>query len=823
MPRSQFVDPKEVHKKGMLTFQDIPLNQYDKTIKEEKNNYTKEEFLRMYRDMKYIREFEQLVYDVRIHETHNGVDYAYTGQGHLYTGEEAQAVGQAYTLDKNDFIFGTHRSHGEIISKSLSCIQQMDEKELMDIMENTFDGAILRQVEGLKRNINSVKDLAVDFLFYGLLCELFGRENGFAKGLGGSMHAFFLPFGVYPNNAIVGASAPIALGAALYKKLNKKNGICVANIGDASLGCGPVWESLNFAAMDQFTKLWEDGYKGGLPIIFNFINNAYGMGGQTSGETMAYGILARIGAGISPTQMHAERVNGLNPLAVIEAMKRKKQLIIENKGPILLDVTTYRFGGHSSSDPGPYRTKEELDAWKALDSIITFKNDILEEKIATEEEFAQIDTEVDATLMRTFKIAKDESLSPRFNLTKNPMDIEKFMFSNERIEKMDNRSCDMLQKREENSRVIKIKSKERFAIKGGTAVSKIKQYSVRDALFEAILDKFYIDPTLVTYGEDMREWGGAFAVYQGLTEALPYHRMFNSPISESAIISSAVGYAMSGGRAIVELMYCDFMGRAGDELFNQLAKWQAMTAGVLKMPVVVRVSVGYKAGAQHSQDWSALPAHIPGLKCVYPVTPYDAKGMMNTALMGTDPVIFFESQKLYDKGEFFHEGGVPEEYYEIPFGEPDIKREGKDITILSIGAVLYEAMEAAKILEEKYNLSAEIIDARSIVPFNYEPVLESVKKTGKIVLVGDSAERGSTLNTFARNITEMVFDYLDAPPVVLGSRNWITPIYELGNEYFPQPDWIIDAIHEKIMPLPGHVQKRNFTTNEQIRRNKLGV
>lgn len=823
MPRSQFVNPAEIHQKGMLSFQDIPLNQYDKSIEDEKDNYTKEEFLRMYRDMKYIREFEQLIYDVRIHATHHGVDYAYTGQGHLYTGEEAQAVGQAFTLGKGDFIFGTHRSHGEIIAKSLSSIQQMSDQELLDIMQNTFDGSLLRPVEQLKRDNNSVKDLAIDFLFYGLLCELFGRENGFAKGLGGSMHAFFLPFGVYPNNAIVGASAPIAMGAALYKRINQKDGICVSNIGDASMGCGPVYESMNFAAMDQLNKLWEDGYKGGLPIIFNFINNAYGMGGQTAGETMAYGILARMGAGISPSQLHAERVNGLNPLAVIEAMRRKKQLIAENKGPILLDVTTYRFGGHSSSDPGPYRTKEEVDIWKSLDSIATFKLELLAAKVASEDDFARIDTEVEETLMRTFKIAKDETISPYFNLTKTPLAIEKFMFSNQQVEKMDNRPCDMLQAKEDNSRVIKLKSKERYAIKDGVTVSKIKQYTVRDALFEAILDKFFVDPTLITYGEDMREWGGAFAVYQGLTEALPYHRMFNSPISESAIISSAVGYAMSGGRAIVELMYCDFMGRAGDELFNQLAKWQAMSAGALKMPVVVRVSVGYKAGAQHSQDWSALPSHIPGLKCVFPVTPYDAKGMMNTALMGTDPVIFFESQKLYDKGEFFREEGVPEGYYEIPLGEPDIKRTGKDITILTVGAVLYEAIDAAKILEEKFGLSAEVIDARSIVPFNYEPVLESVRKTGKIVLVGDAAERGSTLNTFARNITEMAFDYLDAPPVVLGARNWITPIYELGNDFFPQPDWIIDSIHEKIMPLPGYVMTRNFSTIEQIRRNKLGV
>jgi 2-oxoisovalerate dehydrogenase E1 component len=211
------------------------------------------------------------------------------------------------------------------------------------------------------------------------------------------------------------------------------------------------------------------------------------------------------------------------------------------------------------------------------------------------------------------------------------------------------------------------------------------------------------------------------------------------------------------------------------------------------------------------------------LKVIFPVTPYDAKGLLNSALQGTDPVVVFESQRVYDIGEYFHEGGVPEGYYEIPIGEPDIKRPGKDVTILTIGSTLYTALDAAKVLEEKYGLSAEVIDARSIVPFNYELVLESVKKTGRIVLASDACERGSVLNEMAQTISETVFDYLDAPPVVVGSRNWITPAYEMEKYFFPQKEWIIDAIHEKILPLKGHQPTVNFTTAEQIRLNKWGV
>jgi 2-oxoisovalerate dehydrogenase E1 component len=410
------------------------------------------------------------------------------------------------------------------------------------------------------------------------------------------------------------------------------------------------------------------------------------------------------------------------------------------------------------------------------------------------------------------------------NIQKHPEQIGEMIFSNQSLDRMEDRTPEVNHPMAENARVIQISKKERFAFDAdGKPFSKMKQYQLRDGIFDAIVDRFYKDPTLVAYGEENRDWGGAFAVYRGLTEALPYHRLFNSPISEASIVGTAIGYAMCGGRVIPEIMYCDFLGRCGDEVFNQLPKWQAMSGNVLKMPVVLRVSVGSKYGAQHSQDWTSLVAHIPGLKVVFPVTPYDAKGLMNSALQGTDPVIFFESQRVYDIGEQFHKGGVPEGYYEIPFGEPDVKREGKDVTILTIGATLYRALDAAKILEEKYGISAEVIDARSLVPFNYEKVVASVKKTGRIIVSGDATSRGSFLNELARNITELAFDYLDAPPVVVGSRNWITPAYELEEAFFPQPEWFIDAIHEKIIPLKGHVSGQNFSDLEQIRRAKLGI
>ena len=821
MPKSQFMDPDVLRKPGKIKFKDIDCNQYKKTIEQEKANFSNEDFVRIYHDMAVIREFETMLYSIKTKGEYNGIEYNNPGPAHLSMGQEASAVGQAYLLGVDDYIFGSHRSHGEILAKGMSAINKLDDKTLYDIMANFMDGRILKIVE---KDQKSTKELAIDFLVYGALAEIFARETGFHKGLGGSMHAFFLPFGIYPNNAIVGGSATIAAGAALFKKVNKKNGICISNIGDGSVGRGPVWEAFNFAAMDQYTQLWEESYKGGLPVIFNFFNNCYGMGGQTCGETMAYGILARIGAGINPDMMHSERVDGFDPLAVIDCMRRKIDIIKNNKGPVIMDTLTYRYTGHSPSDSGSYRTPEEVKAWENYDVLKTYSAKLVDAKIADRAQFDAINEDVKALITKTCKMAADLEISPRMDLVAVPDEIEKLMFSNQKVEKMADGPCDVLMPMEENPRVQAIARKERFGIdKNGKPVSKNKVFQFRDALFEAIIDKFYKDPTLISYGEDVRDWGGAYAVYRGLTEALPYHRMFNAPISESAIVGSAVGYAMAGGRVIVELMYCDFLGCAGDEVFNQLAKWQSMSAGLLKMPVVLRVSVGSKYGAQHSQDWSSLVAHIPGLKAVFPATPYDAKGLMNAALMGTDPVVFFESQRLYDIGEQFHEGGVPKDYYEVEIGEPDIKRQGNDVTILTIGATLYKALKAADILKEKYNISAEVIDARSIVPFNYDKVIESVKKTGKIVLASDAVERNSILKDMAENISELAFDYLDAPPVVVGSRNWITPAHELEKFFFPQEDWIIDAIHERIMPIPGYVATNNFTDNEKLRRAKLGV
>jgi 2-oxoisovalerate dehydrogenase E1 component len=845
MPKSLIIRPEEVRRSAALSLGTIPVNAYAKSLADELRDnaaLTPARALRIYRDMAVIREFETMLDNIKKLGAYQGIEYNHAGPAHLSIGQEGAAVGACFHLGVEDHLFGSHRSHGEIIAKGLRAVQDLAGNGLMPLLQGYFDGTILKTVEqhepnweGLKVHAagngkaglvtESEEEVGIDFLLYGLLAEVFGRETGFNRGMGGSMHAFFLPFGVYPANAIVGGSADVATGSALYKKTQRKPGISVANIGDASLGCGPVWEAMGFASMAQFKNLWEDEDKGGLPILFNFMDNFYGMGGQPIGETAGFDYLARAGAAFNPENMHAEVVDGNNPLALADAYARKLELLRNGQGPVLLDVLCYRQSGHSPSDQSSYREREEIDAWRAVDPLLEYAAKLIAAKVATEADLESIRAYAMRKVTKACRLAVSVETSPRMAMSPTG-GVAALMFTDRDEAELPGlaRPSDMKMPVEENPRVKAIAKKARFGRdEAGAVLKPAKAVSFGEALFEAILHHFNNDSRLVAYGEENRDWGGAFAVYQGLTETLPYRRLFNSPISEAAIVGTAVGYAMEGGRALVELMYCDFMGRAGDEVFNQLPKWQAMSGGLINMPVVLRVSVGSKYGAQHSQDWTALCAHVPGLKVVFPATPYSAKGLMASALRGNDPVIFFESQRLYNQVELFQEGGVPAEYYTLPIGEPALIKAGKDLTILTFGATLFRAVEAAERFEKEFGLSVEIIDGQSLVPFDHTLLAQSVKKTGKLILASDACERGSYLHTIASQITQIAFDDLDAPPCVLGAANWIVPPAELEEDYFPQAFSFLDAYHQQIAPLKGYTPRQDRSASTFIGLNKLGL
>ncbi len=814
MPKSLHIDPASFRKPATLAFPDIPLHAYEVPFVEERRRRGDRTLVDVLRHMMLVREFETMLGSFKAKGSYQDISYVYKGPAHLSLGQEGAAVGAALALTPDDHIFGSHRSHGEFIAKGLSAIAQLGTDDLARIMESHQKGALLKAVEA-HIPTSAVTSMAENFLLFGLLVEIFMKANGFNGGMGGSMHAFFTPFGAYPNNAIVGASAGIATGAALRKKLASADSIAVSMSGDGSTGCGPVFEAMNFASMAQYDNLWTDEKKGRLPVLFCFTNNFYAMGGQTIGETMGWDRLSRIGAGINPQAMHAETVDGTNPLAVADAVARKRSLLLDGNGPALLDIECYRFSGHSTTDANAYRTKEEIAAWDQHDAIASFAARLIGEGILDAGAVEQMKADVTSAITAITRAAVNPEAAPSIDVPADPTLIGRLMFSNVNIPVPEG-EVKLLAAPETSARIRQDQKKSRTGIgPDGQKLSAMRAITYRDGLFEAILHHMLHDERLIAYGEECREWGGAFGVYRGLSDILPYERLFNSPISEAAIVATAVGHALEGGRSLIELMYGDFIGRAGDEIFNQMAKWHSMSAGILRLPVVLRCSVGSKYGAQHSQDWTALVAHIPGLKVLYPATPYDAKGLMASALSSEDPVVFFESQRLYDTVETFQGEGVPADYYRIAMGEPDVKREGRDATVLTIGPSLFPALAAAQQLEENYGLSLEVIDARSLVPFNYDPVIASVKKTGHLLVVTEASERGSFAMTLAANLTRFTFSSLKSAPRVLGSPNWIVPGAEMETSYFPQADDIIQIVTSEMYP-EKHTNRRGIRSWNDI-------
>ena len=818
MPKEIVVDPTSTRRRTEIELKAIPVHAYDRSLAEERKLRGNAALTEILRHMMVVREFESMIASFKATGSYRGIEYAYRGPAHLSIGQEAAAVGQAVSLEPGDQIFGSHRSHGEFIAKGMSAFAKMPKEDVEDLMVNHRQGRLADTVDAHLDGVGTSK--AEAFLLFGLLAEIFMTQLGFNGGMGGSMHAFYAPVGAYPNNAIVGASAGLATGAALRRKLSRDGGICVANIGDGSTGCGPVMEAMNFASMAQFRQLWQAPFDGGLPVLFFFTNNFYAMGGQTSGETMGWDRLSRIGAGVNQEQMHAETVDGTDPLAVADAVARKRQLLAQRKGPALLDVECYRISGHSTTDANAYRDRDEIRLWKQHDAIELMAGKLINAGLLRDDQVADMKADTVRTIEAVTSAAVNPNIAPPVDVGSNPTLIGKFMF-NDTSQPVSSGISTFTRPKGEVAAMRALARKARSGCdEEGNLHSPLRAVTLRDGLAEAIVHHLEFDPLLIAYGEECREWGGAFGVHRGLFEVLPHNRLFNSPISEAAIVATAIGHALAGGRSLVELMYCDFIGRAGDEIFNQLAKWHSMSAGELTVPVVLRASVGSKYGAQHSQDWTGLITHIPGLKAIYPATPFDAKGLMASALSSNDPVVAFESQRLYDQVELFADR-VPEEYYRIPIGEPDVKRTGEHITILTFGPSLYKAVAAADELARD-GISVEIIDARSLVPFNYDPVLTSIKKTGHLLIVTEASERGSFAMTVAATASRYGFADLKSPPRVLGSPNWIVPGAEMENTYFPQAHDIIDVVAGEILP-DGRNRRRGVRNWDDLALARAGL
>lgn len=321
----------------------------------------------------------------------------------------------------------------------------------------------------------------------------------------------------------------------------------------------------------------------------------------------------------------------------------------------------------------------------------------------------------------------------------------------------------------------------------------MREIKYREAISEALREEMSRDDMVVIMGEDVGEFGGVFQATATLYETFGPSRVLDTPISEQAIVGAALGSALAGLRPVAEIMFIDFTSQAMDQIVNQCAKFHFMTGGQAIVPVVIRTQggVGFGDAAQHSQSLEAWHAHVPGLKVVMPSTPYDAKGLLKASIRDDNPIVFIEHKLLY-----LTEGPVPEDDYVVPIGKADIKREGTDVTIITWSKMVLDSLEAAKTLEAE-GIQAELVDLRTLNPVDLETVIESVKKTGRAVVVHEACKTGGFGGEIAALIMENAFDYLDAPVKRVTGIDTPIPYAEpLYRAVIPNPDWIVKGVKE---------------------------
>jgi pyruvate dehydrogenase E1 component beta subunit len=318
----------------------------------------------------------------------------------------------------------------------------------------------------------------------------------------------------------------------------------------------------------------------------------------------------------------------------------------------------------------------------------------------------------------------------------------------------------------------------------------MREIEYREAIKEAIIEEMDSDRRVFLIGEEIGVYGGSFKVYRGLLDRYGPERVINTPIAENTIAGAAIGAALTGYRPVAEIMAIDFTTLAMDQIVNHAAKIHFLSGGNVNVPLVIRTQggVGKGVAAQHSQSLEAWFYHVPGLKVVMPSTPYDAKGLLKTAIRDDGPVIFIEHKKLYSV-----RGGVPEEDYTIPFGKAEVKREGNDITIFAYSNMIIKSLEAAEELS-RHGISCEIVDPRTLVPLDINLLVDSVKKTGRLIVVSEACSRGSVASDISARVTERAFEYLKAPVKIVAGLNTPIPYNStLEKASIPQVNDIIEA------------------------------
>ncbi|MFO7947647.1 MAG: dehydrogenase E1 component subunit alpha/beta [Armatimonadota bacterium] len=759
MPKD--IDVLPHFQRGQIDIDSIPMFLYEGDLASElEGDLTADEALRMLDHMLHIRNFEQTIVQLKSGRYKPLGDFRFIGATHLSIGQEAVAIGTMSALNPDDYITSTHRGHGHSIAKGAFVLERGDTDYLLDYLGDAAD-----KYDFDSSDRDSILGAALQEHLFRTMAELFGKEEGYCRGRGGGMHIADFNMGHLGANAIVGGSYAMAVGAAMAADKMDSGKVCVCLVGDGASNNGICHEAYNFAAMDQF----EDG----CPVVFLVENNQYGMTGQQVGEVTGIQRLARRGAGYNEQNINAEVVNGMDPLAVRDAVKRASEKCRNGEGPVLLECLTYRFKGHSLSDTcDTYRSDEEECAWMEQDPLKTFPRQLLDNAIITEDELQQRQNRAADRIEQSALMAADAT-DPK------PEDITDGLYASTTSDDIGD---------EWATPEKELLAKPEKARRDGRG-----RILARHAVAEALTEEMVRDRRVIVYGEDVADYGGAFGATRGMLEVFGRNRIFNAPISEAAIVGTAAGASMAGMRPVCEIMYIDFVLMAMDQLGNQAAKNRYMFGGKATLPMVVRTSIGGGKGyaGQHSQSLEAVVTMFPGLKVVAPSSPYDIKGLLKSAIRDDNPVVFIEHQHVYtDKGE------VPEEEYTIPLGEGTIVREGTDITLLAYSWMRIRAEEAAELAEDA-GISVELIDPRTLRPLDTDLIAGSVKKTGHLLCVQQAPSVGCYAEHIAYKAQEACFDDLKAPVRIVAAHDVPPPMAApLENENLPSPEKIFRNIKE---------------------------
>lgn len=734
-----------------LTFGEIKCFSYNKSLKDElKGGMSADDAIFLYRQMLYIRAFETMIIKLRNGELVPYEGYKFSGATHLSIGEEGVAAGANAALRGDDYITSSHRGHGHGIAKESYAIKAMSQEQQKDFLKGV----------SFTSQKKDLLEKALEVHLYRTMTEFMGKEEGYCRGRGGGMHIADFNVGHLGANAIVGGSLPIATGAGISMMLQNKDRVTLCFFGDGASNNGVFCESLNMASMGQFKK--------GVPVIYLLENNQFGMTGRTRDEITGIDFLARRGFSYKNNGLHAEVVNGMNAIAVRDAVLRAAEICRNGDGPVLLEAMTYRYMGHSLSDQSKYRNDEEIESWKCEDAIGRMKTQLVQANVLDPQEVEQMEKD-HYQQMEDITIAAAKSAFP------DPSTIYEGLYSYT--------TSDDISDEYKTTKYNKEQIKDSRDGKG--------RMPYRRAVVEALTEEMLRDKRVILYGEDVAEHGGAFAATAGLIETFGRERVFNSPISEATICGSAVGMAMTGLRPVIELMYIDFILMSMDQLGNQAAKNKYMFGGKAVIPMVCRTTIGGGKGyaGQHSQSLEAIATQIPGLKVVAPSTPADAKGLLKTSIRDDNPVIFIEHQLLYGNRDV-----VPAGDHLVPLGKAAIRRQGSDVTILSYSYMAIVAEKAAELLAQK-GISAEVIDLRSLIPMDTETIVESVKKTNNAAIVMQAPGTGCFGEHIAFEIQKLAFDYLDAPIELIASCDCPPPMAPtLEKEFMPNPEKVCDRI-----------------------------